>query len=477
MKVFKKRLSIFLVFELLVALISTSIFYYPVKADSQIPENVRIAKEAHDAVVDYILSETPMSKSDRDDYFRAMLAPIGFIYGGIAVLDHELSQFLDGLLLGNNEQLDNTGKTDDEFLDEVTKKCCENISFNGYEITFNDTSSAILKRYVEFLENNCGYHYYYSYKLQDQLNSSKFNDGNLYNAVRLKLNELTPTGWCLYSYQNKKIFYMPYDDDLALLRTQNFTSYCYATFYSYTSWQLTDKKYYVYTYDSTNHVYNQSVSENVNSVGAGVQKTQNNVFGDYGVFLSSTDYNQLLVFDNLTALKNYSQGNKPYYTSDKWNTFMNNSGNYTVDSSNSNNVTYGDVTNYINNYYGNNGQYPSNPIINVYINNPDPGGSGGGSGGGGSGGGGSGGSSTGIFDFLSKIGEVLGNLIANLGNVLAELISGISEVISSVFEVVPNILTPLMHYVFGFLPDAIQSVIYLGIVCMLLLGVIQFLKR
>ena len=200
----------------------------------------------------------------------------------------------------------------------------------------------------------------------------------------------------------------------------------------------------------------------------------------------------IMYYANTTSLlENFNSGIddiKPYYYNNQiWNDFSNpeSSTSYVFDSSNSNNVTYGDIESYINSFNTENGTNPTLPQINNYIeqkNNQIINGSdddSGGSGSGGSGGSGSGGSdddSGGIFDFLSNIGEVLGNLISNLSQTLAELISGVVEAISSVLEAIPNVFTPLISYIFGWLPESVQALVVLGITAMIIIGIVKMIR-
>ena len=78
--------------------------------------------------------------------------------------------------------------------------------------------------------------------------------------------------------------------------------------------------------------------------------------------------NTYKIWNSVNEMKLGTQGYSSYYTSSNWKDFSkNNSDNYTVDSSNSNNITYGDVNNWINNYYTDNNTYPDPTQINVYI--------------------------------------------------------------------------------------------------------------
>ena len=166
-----------------------------------------------------------------------------------------------------------------------------------------------------------------------------------------------------------------------------------------------------------------------------------------------------------------------YRNKDTWSLFNDNlsgDGTYIFGSGSGNSVSFDDIVAYIGDYSSdNNGDYPTLPQINLYIqtqnsdnNNPDSGG----------GSGGSGDDSGGIFDFLSNIGEVLGNLISNLGQVLADLISGVVEAVSSVLEAIPNVFTPLISYIFGWLPESVQALVVLGITAMLIIGIVKMIR-
>ena len=79
-------------------------------------------------------------------------------------------------------------------------------------------------------------------------------------------------------------------------------------------------------------------------------------------------------FSSLTALNSYLEeyglGRKPYYINNTvYNNWKNSSGDYTFSNDNSNHVTYGDITNYIDDHHSETGYYPTIPEINVYIEN------------------------------------------------------------------------------------------------------------
>lgn len=232
--------------------------------------------------------------------------------------------------------------------------------------------------------------------------------------------------------------------------------------------------------------------------------------------------NGIIWFNSLEDLNTYIQnigvGKYPYYTNNQvYSNWINSTGDFTLDSNNSNNIDYSQVNNYITDSYNENGEYPSLPDINNYItntnnnnnennnpNNPDnPSGGNGGSatananneginininnnhsliiggsslsGNSVSGNGNS--SSGGFFDWISDIGDVIGNFIKNVGQLIADVVRGISETITTVMENIPNLLSTIVEFVYGGLPDELKALVTLGITSVVLVSVIKILRR
>lgn len=197
--------------------------------------------------------------------------------------------------------------------------------------------------------------------------------------------------------------------------------------------------------------------------------------------LQSTQY-RLLPFGSASAEDVLYQ---PYYfNNDVYTDFSTSSGDYVIDSSSVNTVSYGDTISYIDSFNTENGYPPTTVQVNLNIERentenktPSSGGDNGGDNGGGSGGDNGGGSSgSNIFDFLSDIGAVLGNLIKNLGNVLTELISGVAEIITGLFEAIPTIFGDFLGALLGWLPEEIRALIILGITAMIIVGIIKVIR-
>ena len=243
--------------------------------------------------------------------------------------------------------------------------------------------------------------------------------------------------------------------------------------------------FYNFTYDSTAEKFildETPITGQIDYVG--FLSTQSNVGITVGTFNNAPSfYNksimQIPIFGTVQALTTYVNntgvGKYPYYYNNStWSNFVNNSSSsYTVDNSNINTVTYGDTISYINDYHDTNNNYPNSNNIGTWIENQNIDNSGGGSGGGGSGGGSG---NTGIFDFLSEIGQVLGNLIKNLGKVLTDLISSISEIVSDLFEVIPTVFGDFLSGLFGWLPEDLRALIILGISAMVIVGLVKLIR-
>lgn len=196
------------------------------------------------------------------------------------------------------------------------------------------------------------------------------------------------------------------------------------------------------------------------------------------MFQSINDLNSYLI--------DYGVGKQAYYYNNSvWQDFSNTTGDYTFSPSNINTITYGDTVSYINDYHDTNNNYPDNSNINNWINttnNNNTSGGGSGSGGddsgGGSGGGGSGsGTGTdGIFDFLSDLGSVLGNLIKNLGQAITNIIKGISDLVSSIVTDLPTVFFDFIGSIFGWLPDEWVTLLSLSLAAMLIWGIVKVIR-
>lgn len=328
----------------------------------------------------------------------------------------------------------------------------------------------------------------------------------------------------------------PYENDIVSLPYGNDVNYNGSTYqlFNQDNWGIYSfgaNSYRNFTYDSSTGSFIETDTNNgwtdVRGVTGAASLLNNQPYrrqaqGMWSIFLSSRRNYGIKVYKTLADLKAGSVGYNAYYTNNSvYNDWSSSTGDYTVTTSNYNPVSYGDITNYIDSFNTENGGYPNLPDINNFIENfipegtnptptPNPDNP---SGGGGSSnatatannegihitvnnnhninfggsslsgntvsGNGTGGSGTigNIFDWLGHLGQVIGNFIKSAGEMIVEVIQGISEAVTGILETIPNIFTPLIEFVFGGLPEEVQHLITLGMTCILLVGVIQMIRK
>lgn len=241
----------------------------------------------------------------------------------------------------------------------------------------------------------------------------------------------------------------------------------------YDGWdKLPLQSFNIYKLNTSNHTISQQ--SNVSGAVYGkLSQINNNTptynYNDY--YFISQNINQYQIYNSLNALKQGSEGVQGYYVTDSYNTNeVTDSYNTTTNNIN-NSITYGDVQNYVNNYYVENNEYPTTNIVYQYITNyvpSDNGGSGDDNGGG----------NGNIFDFLGTIGDFLGNLIEGIGNVLSGILSAITDVIDMFIgeNGLPNVIGQLVNYFLPFLPDWVPTVIGLSVTLALLIGIVKLIR-
>ena len=452
------------IINMLLLSISTSFFIMPVKADTS--TNLQNAIDKANELKQNIADGIAPDANGINTIIKTLLLPAGFIAGTANFTVNQLRDIYSSIVDSND--------TDEEALKKINDALGNSITVNDNSISYSSTTNTLINAYADAVKNNSGFYYAYSIRLTDNINN--ISDGQFYNALRQKLTELKDYNMIVMWYDGN--LFATNDTTLSNINAGvvNYTNYTNVTnFYGSDTWQvkyITPENGVCYLYDATNHTYvsNNNTNWAMHGGGYGLEPGGGMIQTGYTYPMTITldTYKTYKVYQTLEDLKHDSLGIAPYYQSKNYSNNIN-SGN-TYDNSNSNNITYGDVTNYVNNYYGSNGNYPDTPVINIYIDNNIPDG-------GGSGGGGSGGiDDIGIFDFLSRIGAVIGNLIKNLGNILAELVEGISTVVSSLLESIPTVFNDFLGSILGWLPPELRALLTLAISAMVIVGLIKMFK-
>lgn len=319
-----------------------------------------------------------------------------------------------------------------------------------------------------YLEANTGYYYGYTYNSSMYL--SKFgNNQDQYHAFLdlLSANE-DKTIVTVSSYGVNNIFIFT-DSPILYVSDSYSTSYNVFNTYCYYNWSNSSLPCEQYTYNSTNKVYTKASDTTLDRRTYNVRASLNTTYiGNTDIISFNTK--QIMIYKSYQAMQNGSEGIQDYYVTDSYNSTI--SGSYNTTTSNiENTIGSNNVNNYINNYYVENGKYPTPNQINIYINNYT-----GDNNGGGSGDDDDDNKPDWDFGFLSTIGEFLAELIAGIGEVIGGILSGLTSIISSLREGIPNVIGSLLEYFLPFLPDEVITMISLSIVFAILVGIIKLFR-
>ena len=397
-----------------------------------------------------------------------------------------------------------SGASDQEVLNGINNSFYNSTVITDSEINFNQYGTD-LKTLADYYATQCGYYYAYSFAYSD--NAGWFATLNQYNEYIRNAGALNfglkAGQYCVGVYPNNV------SSNFAFVGAYNPVGGLYPSIVQNISFVdresgVTIKDLSGFQVNNSGTLYSYTPGSNgMTSFRLGLSPGMS-FLGSNGTYLLTQTSQKFKVYNSVQDILYDDLGQSPYYTD---NSYSNNSG--VINSGTYRPVTYGDITNYINSFNTENGSYPSPNEINIYINNyvpdnpsnPDnP--SGGGDSGSGSGsfvnnnqpvfnnnpsinvnlGGGSSGTVSGngiggIFDFLGTIGSLIGDLISGIGQALVGILEGITSAVQVVVEGIPNVLEPLLSFVFGGLPEEIKALMTLGISAVLLIAVVKAIRK
>lgn len=394
----------------------------------------------------------------------------------------------------NNTQNDPTDKQIGDFAVDLNR----DISIIGDTVQFGNDYKTLIKNYGNSIIENSGE--YYAYTCDISKNVSGFTDQNKYNALKDFCEQYQSDNYIVNLNSLDYLVKMPKSEwNFVGGRTIDQYTLGYNVSLYNNNWQKPRfcdlPSGYIYQYNNGTYTqgsfYSATQAETwLIAKNDGICLMSNSWGGVRGAGVYTYHKVETVkVYQTLNDLKATSVGEAPYYITSNWQDFTN-SGNttYTVDSSNYNPVTYGDIVAYNQQYYDDHSYYPTTNTTQEWIDNienhpmptptptptpnpQDPNGNGGGS----VSGNGSGNSGN-IFDWISDLGSVLGNLIKNIGNLIVSLIDSLVSVITTITEKIPNLFGDLLNFVFGGLPEEIRALIILGITCMVVYGIIKLIR-
>lgn len=183
------------------------------------------------------------------------------------------------------------------------------------------------------------------------------------------------------------------------------------------------------------------------------------------------------VYKTLEDLKSYSVGQRPYFTTSKFQDYDVNGDNSCIISESELNGSsvYGDVINYIVEYPDADGltEDELRRILDEYFDKlPDGGGSDGGDSGGGFGDG-----LGGFLDGIGAIGDVILGILGKLLEYVGKAIELLSDTVMKVVDLIPKNITALVSGLFPFLPQEWLTAIELSLVLAVIVGIVGIFKK
>lgn len=505
---FKKIISTLLIMGILVINMSYCVFA-AINPNSPLGKAIDAYERTYDNIHNLNMTGTQL-----DDYLRTLAGPLGLIVG-TSVYGHEaLAVLLRGKTIDGETIPDNA--TDDEVYNKATEILTRNITVVSDNMIYNDASRSIVNYYYQALQEEAGKYYnVYTLDLERYAFSGMWTQELKDLILRYQDDYWVIMGSTGGSQSQWKYFFIKKDKVAVVLNSlqENTTKgkiYNNITFSDSLS-EEDDSFYYTKPYNGSISVKNPYSPPNrlnfVPSTGSSnleyaiwVNVNKQYISSEIGIGPSGTTFYcvsygkrfPLIMYNSVGLMSSVLRNEAPYYTNSNWSNFLNGSGNYTVDTSNSNNITYGDVVTYNNNYVDDNGKMPSMGDINIYIDNniPEAGGSGGGTGGGSGGGSGGSGNDGPTFDlgFLGTIGNLIGSLISGIGNLITGILQGIVNAFNSILEFLtdtiqdvgqnlPEQFFAFIGAMFDWLPEPMLNAFKALFLMMLFLGIFNLIKR
>ena len=314
---------------------------------------------------------TPGQQMMREAINKSVTQDAGFIVGNLESWQLENTRKFVAKWLNKKYS---TNKTENDVTDQDIIDCyneyTQNISVTDNGLTYNDNSRRVINSVIETYKEECGFTYVYSLNLQYNLNN--FPNGDLYNATRQKLNEVQGGKFCGLSNtiinHNSNWYLTVWDiSKLGFVYSTNgngnMTGLYECDMYDLTSWQRiegSNRYNYMtqYEYDPNSKTFVVSSVINNTSTWNYIWVSITNNKSDFTYYyssdpvgLNSDGTHTFKMYRTLADLKAESVGESPYYYNNTvYNNWSTSSGDYTVSVDNSNQVTYGDITSYVNSF-------------------------------------------------------------------------------------------------------------------------------
>ena len=359
------------------------------------------------------------------------------------------------------------------------------VDSQGNVIYSNNVINSMRDCVNNYIQNDTGYRYAYSYNLS--FFYQLFDSQSKYQGLLEILRDNPDSGFYVadyyfYSFPNEVQLITPNPNGLYVRNIDTGRNQVYTQstidwqenvgFVQYYNWNSNTSSWDIgRTTENGSIRFNLSVSKELRMAGY--------YNSSYYITESQKAYQ---VFNTLNALKAKEVGVQEYYVSDAFNTSHTDNSITTTIGDINRQITYGDVSTYVNNYYTTNNNYPTTNQVYNYINNYEGSGDNGG-------GGGSSGDDDGIsiwdslkkvLDFISHIidliADFLANLVDSIGDIITSMINSIFDIFNAIKDDIPNAIGGLLEYLFPFLPSELLVFIRFSIACSIIIGLIKLIR-
>ena len=399
-------------------------------------------------------------------YFQNNFDDINTRLNGVIINQNQLRESFEDFLEEYRDDYNiPSGTSNSTWIGDNISGTYQNGSSGVSDLAFSETFRQAMRDWCNtYIETNTGFVYGFSSSSAQYL--QQFSDQDKFHAWLDVLN--ANQGKIIITSSSSSLRVL--DGNVQFVADSYESSYGSYNTSLYVNWQQSDISYTEYVWNGSTYV-----STEYSNFGSGrinvskIVPMSSGLISFYSPNLVSLNTLQVQLYKSTDAMRNGTEGVQDYYVTDSYNSSI--SGSYNTTTSNiENTIGSNNVNNYINNYYVENGKYPTPNQINIYINNYT----------GDNNGGGSGDDDDNKpdwdFGFLGTLGELLAELISGLGEIVGGILSAITSIISSLREGIPNTIGLFLEWFFPFLPAEIVGLIELSILCMVIIGVVRLIR-
>ena len=300
---------------------------------------------------------------------------------------------------------EDTGKDQSEITEDDRKQWFnQNVSIVNNRMITTNNFNTVIKNYSNYIINHS--QYYYAYTKQVEMYATLFPDGDMYRIFRNFIKEhqdsyrvnllcfwrsdFDGSEWD-YNHNEYCFILFPHNQPIALVEHRALAKEIQTSSYNSTAWVPLNRRDYMnnvgiklYAYSvqkkelvekdifdfcvplawQNGHPYGES-----NRFSGNFSPVPQNVYNEFKNYnLTSGRIDTYKVFRTVDDMKSFNVGHPSYFITNNYTNFINNSGDtYTIDNSNVNKVTYGDIITYIDNHYEDEGDYPTDEDIKKWI--------------------------------------------------------------------------------------------------------------